>query len=183
MLMNLDSIQLANSHWVLQSSELCHTTQQHVLWKEVIVFTHRPLWFVVRFLKSSSFFLFCTSVIGNQLDSLWWWASTLSTIHLCHFMMLCICMPYKYTMPYDPPCKLELLWPWVTASHLHLYSHDTTGDSHMIVCELHWLLLSWMNLGLTATPYDCFPSPCQVQHISIVTSFVRPFTLFSNSCT
>ena len=38
-----------------------------------------------------------------------WWASTLSSTHLCHFTMLHTFMPYEYMTPYDPPCKLEVL--------------------------------------------------------------------------
>ena len=79
-------------------------------------------------------------------------------------------MPYEYMMPYNPPCKLDLLWPWVMASHFYCYSCDTASNSHMIMCEFHQLLFSWMNLGLMATHYNCFPSPCWVQCISIVTS-------------
>ena len=48
--------------------------------------------------------------------------------------------------------------------------HDTTGGSHMIMCELHQSLLSWMNLRLMATHYNCFPSPCWVQYKSVVAS-------------
>ena len=99
-----------------------------------------------------------------------WWVSTLSSTHLCHFTTLHTFTPYEYMMPYAPPWKLEVLWPQVTASHLHHYSCDTTGGSHMIVCELHWLLLSWTNLRLMATHYDWFPSPCQVQCVSVATS-------------
>ena len=38
-----------------------------------------------------------------------WWASTLSSTHLCHFTTLRIFTPYEYTMPYNPPCKLGVL--------------------------------------------------------------------------
>ena len=107
---------------------------------------------------------------ARRLEWYCWWASTLSSTCLCHFTMLCTFTPYEYTMPYDPPCKLEVLWPWVTTSCLHHYSHDTTSGSHMIMCELHQSLLSWMNLGLMATHYNCFPSSCWVQYKSVVAS-------------
>ena len=107
---------------------------------------------------------------GFELPSSCWWASNLSSTSLHHFMTLHTFMPYEYMMPYDPPCKLEVLWPQVMASHLHHYSWDTTGSSHMIMCELHWLLLSWTNLRPMATHYDWFPSSCWVQRVSIMTS-------------
>ena len=107
---------------------------------------------------------------GLELPSSCWWASTLSSTSLCHFMTLHTFMPYKYMTPYNPPCKLEVLWPQVMASCLHHYSQDTARGSHMIMCELHQLLLSWTNLGPMATHYNCFPSPCQVQCVSIATS-------------
>ena len=46
------------------------------------------------------------------------------------------------------------------ASRFHHYSRDTAGDSHMIVCEFHRLLLPWTNLGTVVTHHNHFPSPC-----------------------
>ena len=99
-----------------------------------------------------------------------WWASTLSSTCLHHFTMICTFTPYKHMMPYDPPCKSEVLWLWVMTSHLHHYSHDVANGSHMTVCMLHWLLPSWTNLGPMATHYNCSPSPCWVQCISFAAS-------------
>ena len=56
------------------------------------------------------------------------------------------------------------------ASCFHHYSRDTAGDSHMIVCEFHRLLLPWTNLGTVVTHRDRFPPPCRVQCVSVVTS-------------
>ena len=99
-----------------------------------------------------------------------WWASTLSSTHLCHFTTLHTFMPYEHMMSYDTPCKSEVLWLQVTTSCLHHYSCNVAGSSHTTVCMLHQILPSWMNLGLVATHYDCSPSPCQVQCVSFAAS-------------
>ena len=65
----------------------------------------------------------------------------------------------------------------------HHYSRDTAGDSHMIVCEFHWLLLPWTNLGMVATHRDRFPSPCRVQCVSVVTSLSYLLLYSPISCT
>ena len=62
------------------------------------------------------------------------------------------------------------LAPSNDASRFHHYSRDTAGNSHMIVCEFHRLLLPWTNLGTVVTPHNRFPSPCRVQCISVATS-------------
>ena len=91
-----------------------------------------------------------------------------------HLFMPFYNAPYLYALQvYNtiwPPCKLDILWPWVMASRFHCYSCDTASDSHMIMCEFHQLLLSWTNLGLMATHYNHFSSPCWVQCVSVVTS-------------
>ena len=99
-----------------------------------------------------------------------WWASTLSSTRLCHFMMIHTFTPYEHTTPYNPPCKSEVLWLRVMTSHLHHYSHDVADGPHMTMCMLHWLLPSWTNLRPIATHYDHSPSPCWVQCISFAAS-------------
>ena len=92
---------------------------------------------------------------------------------------------HPFTPFYDAPyiCALRVyvairpslqirstLAPSNDASRFHHYSRDTAGNSHMIVCEFHRLLLPWANLGTVVTPHNRFPSPCRVQCVSVATS-------------
>ena len=160
----------ADFEWVLEEVEIRAVGEEHpnrLVMSLALPYAHIPPIFAFLTLPIKPDY---TTVTAIQCNLPCWWTSTLSSTHLCHFMILCTFMPYEYMTPYNPPCKLEVLWPQVMTSHLHHYSCDTASGSHMIMCELHWLLLSWMNLGPMATHYDRFPSPCWVQHISVATS-------------
>ena len=69
------------------------------------------------------------------------------------------------------------------ASCFHHYSCNTAGNSHMIMCEFHRLLLPWMNLRMMATHRNRFPSPCRIQCISVVTSlsYLLLYSLISHT--
>ena len=69
------------------------------------------------------------------------------------------------------------------ASRFHHYSCDTAGNSHMILCEFHRLLLPWTNLGTMATHCNRLPSPCRIQCVSVVTSLSYLLLYSLISCT
>ena len=101
---------------------------------------------------------------------------TLMSLHsIQHPFMPFYDTPYIYALwvyvAIQPSLQIRsTLAPSNGASCFHHYSRDTAGDSHMIMCEFHRLLLPWMNLGTMVTHHDRFPSPCWIQCVSVATS-------------
>ena len=108
-----------------------------------------------------------------------WWASTQSmTLFMPFFNILHAYALWGYSI--IPP----LLWIRIpqTSPCLHPYPTTISGFP-MFVCDLLWPPLLWINLRLMTTSYDHLLFNCWVQCISIVMSYIRPFTILSNSHT
>ena len=110
-----------------------------------------------------------------------WWASTLSSTHLCHFMMLCIFMPYEYTIQPSLQIRSTLtLSNGLPHSSLLLWYHRRLTHDYMQVLPIATLMDEpWTNgHSLWSLSLSLLSTMCK--HCD---QFIRPFTLFSDSHT